>query len=74
MNDVEPWTGEDPGATLASFRVTIETLRVTGICLQPFIPSAASRLLDALGVPKDKRTWADASDGAVGTVQNVKLF
>ena len=34
-----------------------ETLRLVGIMLQPFMPTAAPRLLDMLGVSPDRRTW-----------------
>ncbi|KAF9023016.1 hypothetical protein BDZ89DRAFT_956015 [Hymenopellis radicata] len=74
MTDVEPWTGKDPAATLTSYNVSVEALRVAGICLQPYIPGAAGRLLDALGVPHDQRTWSHASSGTVGKVEALKLF
>lgn len=34
-----------------------EVLRLVGISLQPFIPDAARRLLNMLGVHEDKRDW-----------------
>ncbi|KAG1818541.1 tRNA synthetases class I (M)-domain-containing protein [Suillus subaureus] len=53
-----------------------EFLRVTGICLQPFIPEAAHNLLDALGVPKAERSmdFTAVGKGNVGEVKGVKLF
>ncbi|KIY64123.1 hypothetical protein CYLTODRAFT_425519 [Cylindrobasidium torrendii FP15055 ss-10] len=75
MTDVEPWTGKDPAATTTAFVVSVEALRVAGICLQPFLPDVARRLLDALGVPKNERSWDAANGGgSVGEVQSVKLF
>lgn len=34
-----------------------ETLRLTGILLQPFVPDSAKKQLDLLGVSEDRRTW-----------------
>lgn len=34
-----------------------EALRLTGIMLQPFIPTHAARLLDLMGVRRDRRGW-----------------
>ena len=59
--------------------LTLETLRVCGILLQPFMPTKSSQLLDALGVPPDQRTLDDAeySIGRVhldDVVSGFKLF
>ncbi|KAM0792527.1 hypothetical protein ACM66B_005196 [Microbotryomycetes sp. NB124-2] len=35
-----------------------ETLRMTGLCLQPFMPTKSVELLDKLGVAKEDRTWS----------------
>jgi methionyl-tRNA synthetase len=43
-------------------------MRIAGICLQPFVPKAAGKLLDALYVPKDKRNWGDAKEEGGGVV------
>lgn len=37
--------------------LTIETLRVCGILLQPVIPNICENLLNKLGVPKNARTF-----------------
>ena len=39
--------------------VTMETLRVTAILLQPVTPDLADRLLSRLNVPSDNRKWTD---------------
>lgn len=59
-----------------SYLLSLEVLRVTGICLQPLIPEAAQNLLDALGVPKAERSmdFAAVGKGNVGKVKGVKLF
>lgn len=36
----------------------LEVVRHLGLYLQAFIPDAAARILDLLGVPKDQRTMA----------------
>lgn len=40
----------------------METLRVVGVCLQPFVPGVAGRLLDALGVGQGERGWDAVED------------
>ena len=56
----------------------LETLRVTGICLQPFIPGTATRLLEALGVDLEDRVWknvqVDMGKKGVKKVLCVRLF
>jgi len=37
--------------------LTAETLRITGIMLQPFMPGKAKELLDMLGVAEERRGW-----------------
>ncbi|KAK0499452.1 tRNA synthetases class I (M)-domain-containing protein, partial [Armillaria luteobubalina] len=76
LTDVEPWNGDSPAVTLTSFNTSIEALRVAGICLQPFIPDTAKKLLDSLGIREEERTWAHADEVGVagGLVKGVKLF
>lgn len=40
--------------------IAFETLRVTGILLQPIVPKLSTRLLDQLNVPTDERAWSNA--------------
>ncbi|GFN86910.1 methionine--tRNA ligase, mitochondrial [Plakobranchus ocellatus] len=40
--------------------IAMETLRVSGIILQPVVPDLADRLLTRLGIPKTERTYAHA--------------
>lgn len=42
--------------------VTMETLRQTGIILQPLIPNMAGKLLDKLNIPQERRFWKNISD------------
>lgn len=37
--------------------VALEVLRISGILLQPVIPTLSNRLLTKLAVPLDQRTW-----------------
>ncbi|XP_045780639.1 methionine--tRNA ligase, mitochondrial [Maniola jurtina] len=37
--------------------ITLETLRICSIILQPIIPGMANKLLDKLQIPKDSRYW-----------------
>ncbi|PFH48978.1 hypothetical protein AMATHDRAFT_148665 [Amanita thiersii Skay4041] len=61
ISDIAPWKpSTTPNMAYATYITSAETLRVVGICLQPFIPTAASRLLDALNVPEQERTWEHA--------------
>jgi methionyl-tRNA synthetase len=39
--------------------VTAEVLRRIGILVQPYVPSAAAKLLDLLAVPGGERRFAD---------------
>ncbi|KAI0053765.1 hypothetical protein FA95DRAFT_484434 [Auriscalpium vulgare] len=74
----EPWAkSTPPGLTQQVYALSLETLRVCGILLQPFIPSKAEELLNALGAPASMRTWRHGryAGGAVGDVlPGVKLF
>lgn len=59
---MEPW--RIPKDQLAKgfqnsiLHVTMEALRVSGIALQPIIPSLASKLLSRLGIPEEHRMWS----------------
>uniref|UniRef100_A0A336KJ67 Methionine--tRNA ligase, mitochondrial n=1 Tax=Culicoides sonorensis TaxID=179676 RepID=A0A336KJ67_CULSO len=46
----------------AILTVTMETLRQTGIILQPLIPRMASQLLDKLNIPEKNRFWSNLTD------------
>ncbi|KAI0321968.1 tRNA synthetases class I (M)-domain-containing protein [Amylostereum chailletii] len=78
LNATKPWakdTSDDIVEQVCA--LSLETLRICGILLQPFIPSKAGELLDALGVPSSTRTlrYARYSGGSTGRIQSgVKLF
>lgn len=46
-----------------------ETLRITSILLQPYIPDKAGETLDVMGVLPSERSWGDAKE--LGTIRNV---
>ncbi|KAG1727801.1 hypothetical protein EDB19DRAFT_1897479 [Suillus lakei] len=77
LTHTAPWSTQNPPeAAQSSYLLSLEVLRVTGICLQPFIPEAARNLLDALSVPEGERSMDFAAVGKadVGEVRGVKLF
>ncbi|EJF62201.1 hypothetical protein DICSQDRAFT_146480 [Dichomitus squalens LYAD-421 SS1] len=78
MTQAAPWARETSPSVAADIQALVfETLRQSGILLQPIMPDTATLLLDSLGVPKDQRTIADAVFGrsGVGEVRpGVRLF
>jgi methionyl-tRNA synthetase len=64
----EPWklAKSDPARMGLVLYVTIETLRIAAILLQPAMPGSMGALLDLLAVPSESRTFAalDASERA----------
>jgi methionyl-tRNA synthetase len=65
----EPWVKRTsaPERFATILHVTAETLRAVGVVTQPFIPGAAAKLLDLIGVPDDKRRIQDI--GAAGRIE-----
>lgn len=70
-----------PDVALSCYLAALETLRITGILLQPFIPHTSERLLDGLNISADERSveYARVGKGEVGgglvmNVRGVKLF
>jgi methionyl-tRNA synthetase len=55
----EPWklANTDPDEMRIVLYVTIETLRIVGILLQPIMPTAMAKLLDLLAVPAEERDF-----------------
>ena len=62
----EPWAlkESDPDRMATVLYVLAEAIRTLAILAQPFIPNAASRLLDQLAVPEDARTFAEIDTSA----------
>jgi methionyl-tRNA synthetase len=63
--NAEPWklNKTDPERMRLVLYVTIETLRIAAILLQPIMPASMSRLLDLLAVPQDVRAFAALENG-----------
>ncbi len=61
----EPWrlAKSDPARMRLVLYVTIETLRICAILLQPVLPASMARLLDLLAAPADARAFAAADAG-----------
>ncbi|KAI6123776.1 tRNA synthetases class I (M)-domain-containing protein [Pisolithus croceorrhizus] len=82
LTNLAPWSEEQSATiTLSSYLTALETLRIVGILLQPFLPGTAAKLLGALGVPEVERSVAYARVGAssvggedVLSVKGLKLF
>src|SRR6185437_512271 len=62
--NAEPWrlAKTDPAHMRAVLYVTLETLRVAAILLQPAMPSSMGKLLDLLAVPQERRSFADLGE------------
>ncbi len=58
-----PWALKrtDPARMQTVLYVLAETLRCVGILLQPVMPASACKILDALSVPQDKRSFSSLS-------------
>lgn len=52
----QPWASSNPTKSIA---YAYETLRISGILLQPFMPTKSAELLDRLGVSDTQRRWED---------------
>jgi methionyl-tRNA synthetase len=61
----EPWklAKSDPARMRLVLYVTIETLRIAALLLQPALPAAMDRLLDLLAIPAGARNFAALGDG-----------
>ena len=59
-----PWTlfKTDLDGSALGVRVGLNLVGLFAILAQPFIPDAAAKVLDALGVPSDKRNWPNKDD------------
>src|SRR5260370_31263258 len=63
--NAEPWrlAKSDPARMGLVLYVTIETLRIAAILLQPAMPASMGGLLDLLAVPPEVRTFAALDAG-----------
>ncbi|MAP49092.1 MAG: methionine--tRNA ligase [Oceanicaulis sp.] len=67
LTRAEPWahfkTDKDKAAM--GVRTGINLIALAAIVAQPVIPAAAKTVLDAIGVPEDRRTWPTGSGAAL---------
>ena len=54
----------DVDAAAVGVRTGLNLAALFAILAQPFIPEAAAKVLDALGVPQGNRSWAFGDSGA----------
>ena len=62
-----PWTAikSDRDRAAVGVRTGLNAAALFAILAQPFIPDAASAVLDALDVPNENRKWPDPTDRTV---------
>jgi methionyl-tRNA synthetase len=64
IQETAPWHDSTaPEDAYHALHLSAESLRISGILLQPFIPAKAAQLLDSLGVAHERRTWAHLALG-----------
>ena len=76
VQTVQPWTlkAETDRDRLHWVLATcFESLRISGILLQPVVPSMAARLLDKLNIESSHRDWAAARPGSRGEAGHLAL-
>ena len=56
-----PWKliKTDPAKARLTLLVLLESIRYTAICLQPFVPTAAGKILDQLMIDQTSRTLSN---------------
>lgn len=64
IEETKPWVlakNSEMDAKLESvLALSLESLRINAILLQPIVPNLAKKILDKLNVSDDKRSWNDA--------------
>lgn len=63
MQSAAPWSAHDQSVDKIIY-ICAESLRISGILLQPFMPSKMNDLLNQLGVDRAKRQFENASFGS----------
>ncbi|BBK37271.1 methionine--tRNA ligase [Allostella sp. ATCC 35155] len=66
VDEQAPWTlrKTDPPRMATVLYVLAETIRRLALLTQPFMPQASAKILDQLGVPDDRRGFADLGAGS----------
>jgi len=77
-SEAQPWLpSTEPSHRAQIHAISVETLRICGILLQPFIPEKSVELLEALGTRPEQRSWdyAEPGKGITGSLkQGIRLF
>lgn len=64
---LSPWLRSSaPSVAHRALFLSTESLRITGIMMQPFMPTKAGELMDLLGVQEGRRGWRDLGVGEGG--------
>ncbi|CAE6406518.1 unnamed protein product [Rhizoctonia solani] len=76
ITQLEPWLPtSSTEVVVRAHKYSVETLRIVGILLQPFVPTKADQLLTQLGVSYEDREWKDTTmwkgDPSVGRTSRV---
>lgn len=67
LQTAAPWTAIKTDEALAAVgvRTGLNLVALFAILAQPFVPEAASRILDGIGVPEKNRMWPSADDASL---------
>ncbi|KIM54840.1 hypothetical protein SCLCIDRAFT_135951 [Scleroderma citrinum Foug A] len=82
LTNLAPWSkAHSPAVALSCYLTALETVRIVGILLQPFLPRTCEKLLYALDVPGLQRSmkYTRVGMGSIGAenaleVRGIKLF
>ncbi|GAA5989184.1 hypothetical protein JCM10908_001196 [Rhodotorula pacifica] len=67
VQQLSPWLASaSPSDVHRALYFGSESLRMSAILLQPFMPTKSAQLLDVLGVPAERRTWTHRALGRGG--------
>ena len=64
MQKAAPWYAQDEEQLNGIIFMCAESIRISGILLQPYMPSKMKELLDQLGVDPAKRKFENANLGS----------
>jgi methionyl-tRNA synthetase len=77
LQQLAPWLSTSSASAVhRALFYSSETLRISAILLQPFMPEKAHQLLDTLGVANWRRGWSDLALGEGGerTIKKGKCY
>jgi len=75
ISTLSPWLpSASPSEIHRSLYLSCESLRISAILLQPFMPEKSRILLDALGVGEEARKWENVGFGRGGERREPSLI